>query len=622
MIDLYQLTDAFTAALFGIFALWAAGSQRHWFVRTAVVSAALLILLLIPAYEPLIKFGVQILVVLAGISIWRKRRKRNPAVQSSPSIQRQGFLPRISLETLMLVTVVVAVVTAVAARAPHFAVYQWYEHVFVGAAAGVVTLIPLWIVFGQTRWWIRLVAVPPLVYWMALAMYWLWISRWALQHWITSPSFLPQYWQGIVNAGILSGGEYNRGTIGVGLAVVSAWLVLVRAARWFDPFNEAAESPHESPRNPRWTNAARWAATTLFVLVSIFPLVLFYRLMTPAPIPDLSAPRPNGFDELVAAGRLIGETEPGHMRQLHQLPVSQLRDVVKKDAAALEKIHEVIQHDCRFPLTGVSTGNVDLTEEELRALGGVCNALCARILLAVKEKNVEEQLAAHLDFLRLALIEQRSSGVDKYDQHGIFSSLEYSAVYEIWNCTTTSSDKRCIELARDLAELDAQRISWAERVAHERIAEENSDWESHLRAILDDWSGVDRFADRRPIHLENQLRLRILNVELAVRAFKLRTARLPVSLGELVPDFIPAIPQDPFGQGELKYRVSENQHVIYSVGWNKVDNGGTAPANPNDRNIGDLTAGVMFPPRPSQPAVAADSADEVDDAESNSNAAQ
>ena len=43
MINVYDLSNALPVAIFGMFALWAAVSPRHWFLRTAIVGAATLI---------------------------------------------------------------------------------------------------------------------------------------------------------------------------------------------------------------------------------------------------------------------------------------------------------------------------------------------------------------------------------------------------------------------------------------------------------------------------------------------------------------------------------------------------------------------------------------------------
>src|SRR5450432_4450964 len=101
MISVYQLVDALPAALFGMFALWAAGSQRHWFLRTAVVGGVVLVLLFVPAYEAMIEFAIQAVLVAAGVSSWRRRRKRSSRDQDSRPLDR-SFLPHFSLKDSLL----------------------------------------------------------------------------------------------------------------------------------------------------------------------------------------------------------------------------------------------------------------------------------------------------------------------------------------------------------------------------------------------------------------------------------------------------------------------------------------------------------------------------------------
>lgn len=43
---------------------------------------------------------------------------------------------------------------------------------------------------------------------------------------------------------------------------------------------------------------------------------------------------------------------------------------------------------------------------------------------------------------------------------------------------------------------------------------------------------------------------------------------------ELVPDYLVAVPLDPFGTGELQYRRESGRYTIYSVGPNATDDGG------------------------------------------------
>jgi len=63
---------------------------------------------------------------------------------------------------------------------------------------------------------------------------------------------------------------------------------------------------------------------------------------------------------------------------------------------------------------------------------------------------------------------------------------------------------------------------------------------------------------------------------LAVKLFEIERGRWPGSLDELVPDYLSAVPCDPFGAegDQLKYIVEDGRVVVYSVGLDGLDNEG------------------------------------------------
>ena len=75
--------------------------------------------------------------------------------------------------------------------------------------------------------------------------------------------------------------------------------------------------------------------------------------------------------------------------------------------------------------------------------------------------------------------------------------------------------------------------------------------------------------------------LRMLMVEFAVRLFDAKQQRLPTRIEELVPEFLPAVPLDPFSGNPLIYRQADSGYVVYSTGPNRTDDGG---------EFGDITA--------------------------------
>jgi hypothetical protein len=67
----------------------------------------------------------------------------------------------------------------------------------------------------------------------------------------------------------------------------------------------------------------------------------------------------------------------------------------------------------------------------------------------------------------------------------------------------------------------------------------------------------------------------------AAERYRLRHGRWPEGLAALVPDFLPAVPLDPFDGQPLRYHRLADGVVIYSVGEDGTDNGGRlADLNP------------------------------------------
>jgi hypothetical protein len=72
----------------------------------------------------------------------------------------------------------------------------------------------------------------------------------------------------------------------------------------------------------------------------------------------------------------------------------------------------------------------------------------------------------------------------------------------------------------------------------------------------------------------SQAQLRAAIVALAVERYRREHGRWPSSLAELVPDKLPHIYIDPYDGQPLRYRRNKEGVVIYSVGQDKIDDGG------------------------------------------------
>lgn len=80
---------------------------------------------------------------------------------------------------------------------------------------------------------------------------------------------------------------------------------------------------------------------------------------------------------------------------------------------------------------------------------------------------------------------------------------------------------------------------------------------------------------------------RTTETALAVERFRLAHRTLPKKLDDLVPQFLSAVPEDPFDGLPLRYRNLERGYVVYSVGADGQDNGGRE--RPPDAKSSDKT---------------------------------
>jgi hypothetical protein len=65
-------------------------------------------------------------------------------------------------------------------------------------------------------------------------------------------------------------------------------------------------------------------------------------------------------------------------------------------------------------------------------------------------------------------------------------------------------------------------------------------------------------------------------VAVALERYRLAHGEYPKTLDALAPQFIEKLPHDIIGGQPLNYRrADDGQFVLYSVGWNETDDGGT-----------------------------------------------
>lgn len=90
-----------------------------------------------------------------------------------------------------------------------------------------------------------------------------------------------------------------------------------------------------------------------------------------------------------------------------------------------------------------------------------------------------------------------------------------------------------------------------------------------------------------PREAEISAQIRLIITGITIERFRLAHGYLPEKLDELVPEFLPAVPDDPFDGQPLRYHHLSKGYVIYSVGRDGHDNNGSE--RPSDTKSSDKT---------------------------------
>ncbi len=130
---------------------------------------------------------------------------------------------------------------------------------------------------------------------------------------------------------------------------------------------------------------------------------------------------------------------------------------------------------------------------------------------------------------------------------------------------------------------------------------------NHSRRDDDNWVMMPPVYQReRCDAVSHEAQDALLLCELALHAYHQEHGGSPATLGALVPEYLTAIPVDPFAKlGSLRYTLSKTGYLLYSVGPDGKDNGGKPSKDgqqkpPSERahhvireqSTGDVVAGV------------------------------
>jgi hypothetical protein len=560
------LTLLSTFSLVGLISLWAAASQLSWYIRLIVVVILLGPMFLIPAYEPLLAFAVQTCVVVTGILL-RTRRHRQI---------------RFSTRTLFLgITPLAAVVCAIAAQVASLGYSNWKAANVIGLASGSAVLLGAWM--GTTR---RTLFILPLalalsavvglvVYsqdWVAYAL--LWGGGWppAFPVWrMSSPSparaqSLMAIWVGVM--------------VGIALLNCTGTLLFGRCRK--PTLNQFTDVSRNLAQVPRMSWGGARSLLFVFVLfVTAWPAYIYYRLLRPHPLTE-SPPPQYSVQAIVTAAKLFSESHLLSVESHEDVATPILKSEIKTFGSVYATLGDGLSSQSHIHETGPPSKSENPravqreTAGNLRILG---NALFWAAELARREERIDDVVQNSLDILKLT---ERLRCGDDLGSAFAAMFLERLAVVSLYMVKDKLDVATCRQLLGELEELDRGRVSHEEMVRRDWVlAEHSGGWSGRLKKLV-----KYDFIPNAAQHFGNESATfhyaaltRLLICELAIRAYTIQHGEPPEQLSQLVPQFlkeIPADPHDPAGNS-LRYRSSDSEYRIYSIGYDRQDGGGAAP---------------------------------------------
>jgi hypothetical protein len=190
--------------------------------------------------------------------------------------------------------------------------------------------------------------------------------------------------------------------------------------------------------------------------------------------------------------------------------------------------------------------------DQLAGMKRLAQAFTAEGKLAEMENRPADAARSYLDAVHFG--NESAHGGVLIDQM-VGTAVESIGTSHLINLADQLDAKSCRETAATLEILDAQRQTWDE------VMQQEHDWSRRTfnslqykihRSFLGKMN-EPVFRKTKEKFQQQQIKTRQLMVDLAARAYELDKGKSPASLADLVPEYLKAIPQDPFTGTNMIY---------------------------------------------------------------------
>jgi hypothetical protein len=563
-----------SATAFGIAALWAAIGRGGWLVRIVPITLMLAAMLPIGAYELLALVLVQSAIVVGSILAWRSFVAKSHCVSEEVD---QPSAARFGLRDLMAALVLVSLVLAcVHYRAPSTVQLgtpiDWWPWFLCGGVLGINTVASAILALGTTRWYLRL---PTWIVIVAVCGIVMEQQRSTLNP--MAKPFLPfpppevGWWVGVT---VLQA------------ALIALWTHSASLAGWLPSRHILVPQTNESLTSRRctiWQCSARTIAV-VGVLLLLGVLGEPYRALIPPPMPsEAPLPVPNGYDGLLDVARQLNWNAIP-LTDVDGVSDAACQQFSKANVAAFANLRLRLREQSRVP----QIYSANFSPADLQAMRSLARALSAQARAAAAEARYADAARASLDMLRLSRSMSREGAIVDFLVGSAIKSMGLTRLAE--QLPRLDPDE-LREVVADLQADDKSREPLAEILARDWLVTRLAyGWIGRLDAYVETRINGPESERRsiRDVYERRRAFALLIATEAAVRRYILECGAPPDSLAALAPEYLRQIPDDPLGNGPFIYRRTADGYVLYSVGGNRVDDGGQRVSLVDSRETGDL----------------------------------
>jgi hypothetical protein len=297
------------------------------------------------------------------------------------------------------------------------------------------------------------------------------------------------------------------------------------------------------------TQQTRNRLFAIFILViPILFLLWFVVAESVTPLPPIQPlPNPNGYEDLAFAGKMVSTNS----WNFDSASPEQLRETTAANAVALALARAGFSNECRVPLQ-FSPAYIENHVSDAVAVRKLAQAFLTEGRPAEMGNRPADAAKSYLDAARLG--NESARGGVLIDQM-VGTACEAIGTSQLQNLASRLDAKSCHETAAALETLDAQRQSWDE------VMQQENDWSRRaftglryeIMRLMPHKSLKKVFQKAEQKFQEQQLKTRQLMLDLAARAYALDKGHPPASAADLVPDYLKAVPPDPFTGTNMVY---------------------------------------------------------------------